>query len=516
MAIRLTAADAASHSHRLLPVFQGAGEPFAGLPPEIGDPARALARVRGFGARPEQTLLLPLGAAQWLFVGMGEPAALTPPRFGEGVARAFAELRKANGLPASLELPAALPWPVAECARLAAEALHMAAYTFEVYRSKAAREPAAPAAPGAPAAPEPAPELARAGEATAAAAPEPALELVRAGEGAALAAGIAQGTAVGAAIALTRDLINQPAGVAHTDFLVEQARQVARTAGADYREIRGDLLRSEGYGAIHGVGQAAEHPPALVAIEYGRQLGSTPLLAIVGKGVVFDTGGLDLKSSSGMALMKKDMSGAAIALGALQAIAALKLPVHVVAVLGLAENAVGPRAYRPGDILKSKQGTTIEITNTDAEGRVVLADALALAREYQPSHIVDFATLTGACRTALGKELMGLFCDDEALRAALVASAAATGEHVWPLPLWAPYRKKLESAVADLVNAAADGQGGAITAALFLKEFAGTVAWAHLDCYSWSEGEHPLFPKGGSGIGVRLMIDLIHRLNQGR
>ena len=247
-------------------------------------------------------------------------------------------------------------------------------------------------------------------------------------------------------------------------------------------------------------------------LEYGKPGPKRPTIALVGKGITFDTGGLDLKPSSGMALMKKDMGGAAIVLGAFQAVAALELPVHLVAVLGIAENAVSARSYRPGDIVKTKAGLTIEITNTDAEGRVVLADALALARTYKPDAMIDFATLTGACRTALGKDLMGLFCDDAALRETLLASAAATGDHVWPLPLWSAYRKKLDSPVADLINAPTDGFGGAITAALFLKEFAGDVAWAHLDCYAWSEGESPLFPKGGSGVGVRLLVDALPRL----
>jgi leucyl aminopeptidase len=233
---------------------------------------------------------------------------------------------------------------------------------------------------------------------------------------------------------------------------------------------------------------------------------------LVGKGVTFDSGGLDLKSSSAMALMKKDLGGAAAVLGAFQAISALGLPLHLVCVLGLAENAVGPRSYRPGDIVTSKAGLTIEITNTDAEGRVVLADALVLAREYAPRWMVDFATLTGACRVALGKEIMGLFCDDAALSEAIRDCAAATGEAVWPLPLWAPYKKKMESPVADLINATSDGMAGAVTAALFLQEFVGAVAWAHLDCYAWSDGDSPLFPKGGSGAGVRLMVELAERL----
>jgi len=487
MGIELSAAEAASHPHRICPVFAGAADPFAALPADaVPEPvraaARALAGVRGFTGKPEQSLLVAQGDTQWLFCGLGPAAELTRPRFCEALARALGELRKAGGHRAALLLPAETPWGPEATARYAAEALLMGAYVFDQYRTRN------DALPGA------------------------AVELVAPGAAGALAEGLAAGLAVGEAVALTRDLINQPAAVAHTDFMVAQAQNVADQVGAEFRVIRGEELAAAGYGAIHAVGRAAEHPPALVALTYAPEGVAGPTLAIVGKGVVFDTGGLDLKGASGMALMKKDMSGAAIALGAFRAIVRLGLPLRLVAVLGLAENAVGPLAYHPGDILRSKAGLTMEITNTDAEGRVVLADAFALAREHAPDYMVDFATLTGACRTALGKELMGLFCDHEGLRGALQASAEVTGEAVWPLPLWAPYRKKLDSPVADLMNAAADGMGGAITAALFLREFAGEVAWAHLDCYAWSDGEHSLYPKGGSGIGVRLMVELASRL----
>lgn len=464
--------------------------------------ARSLARLQNFEGKDGQSMLLPHEGRQWLFVGLGKRSDCTPSAFRLAIAQGYKTLRAANADKISLLLPAGLTWPVEESAKWATEALRMAGYRFRAYRT--GKDEASPAE----------------------------VEIVGR-EPAALRRGVEAGNKVGEAIALTRDLINHPAGTAHTDFMLEQARAVARRAGAAIKVIRGGQLLRQGYGAIHAVGRAAEHPPALAVLEWGapgkagkgprtgkggrttRKGKGRPTLALVGKGVVFDTGGLDLKSAAGMALMKKDMGGAAIVLGAFQAIAALKLPVHLVAVLGLAENAVGPNAYHPGDVLRSKAGTTIEIGNTDAEGRVVLADALALARQYKPDYIVDFATLTGAARVALGRDLMALFCDDPKLREALQAGAEATGDHVWPLPLWQPYRKRLDSAVADICNVAADGLGGAITAAVFLKEFAGDVAWAHLDCYAWSDGESPLFPKGGSGIGVRLMVDVATRLSDG-
>jgi leucyl aminopeptidase len=484
--IKFTTAPSATRLNRLHPVF-ATGDPFRGLPAAVAHPARALALTRKFKAGAGETLLLPLGETQWLFVGFGSAStgAPVPSALGDVslvLAKGYSELAKAGARELSLTLPErGTGLPAAELARIAAEALLMTDYRFGAYRT---RDPA----------------------------PEPVhVELVQA-DGSAAKDGLKRGRIVAEAVALTRNLINEPASVAHPVYLAERAEQVAHAQKATFKAIRGEALLRQGYEALYAVGQASQWPPALVALEHGKPDRKRPTLALVGKGVTFDSGGLDLKPSSGMALMKKDMSGAAIVLGAFQAIAQLGLPVHLVAVLGLAENAVGSRSYRPGDILRTKAGPTIEITNTDAEGRVVLADAFALARSYRPDYMIDFATLTGACRVALGKDLMGLFCDHGPLREALLASGTATGENAWPLPLWPGYKKKLDSPVADLVNAASDGFAGAITAALFLKEFAGDVAWAHLDCYAWSDGDHPLFPKGGSGVGVRLLVDLIPRL----
>jgi leucyl aminopeptidase len=483
--LKFSISATATRPHRLQPVFAG-DDPFRGLPAGVARAARALAALRKFKASAGETLLMTQAEAQWVFVGLGPPVGKAAPGApGEWtltLAKGFSELTRAGARDLSLALPKrGSGLPAEELARVATEALLLADYGFRAYRT---RDPA----------------------------PEPVhVELVHP-DGAALKEGLRRGRIVGEAVALARDLINEPAAVAHPVFLAERAEEVARQVKAGFKAIRGEALLRQGYEALYAVGQASAWPPALVALEYGKPGPKRPTVALVGKGVTFDTGGLDLKTSGGMALMKKDMGGAAIVLGAFQAIARLALPVHLVAVLGLVENAMGSRSYRPGDILRTKAGPTVEVTNTDAEGRIVLADAFALARSYRPGILVDFATLTGACRVALGKDLMGLFCDDARLREAILASGTATGDHAWPLPLWSGYRKKLDSAVADLVNAPSDGFAGAITAALFLKEFAGDVAWAHLDCYAWSDGEHPLFPKGGSGVGVRLLVDLIPRL----
>ena len=455
---------------------------FAPLEGSQATQAAQTASLRGYAGKPGERLLLPFGDRQFLFVGI-EGAGATHPHLAEHAASAYKDLTATHAREVDVLLPAAHPLGLEEATAAIAEGMGMAGYVFNTYRGKDAHQPLKVRL------------VAPAGAAQASA-----------------KKGLARAAEVLAGIALARDLINTPAADAHTDAVAAQAKKTAKDLGAKFRQIRGDQLIKEGYHAIHAVGRAAEHPPSLVVLEHGRPAKGKPTLALVGKGVTFDTGGLDLKPSSAMALMKKDMGGAATVLGAFRAIAGLKLPLHTVAVLGLAENAVAAASYRPGDVLATKLGPTIEVTNTDAEGRIVLADAFALAHEHKPTVMVDFATLTGACRVALGRDLMGLFCDDIALRERLVACAAATGDGLWPLPLHQPYRKLLDSHVADMVNSASGGMAGAITAALFLQEFAGDVAWAHLDCYAWSEGDSPLLPKGGNGVGVRLMVALATQL----
>ena len=479
MTVTVKAARTASRKHQLVPVISGDQDTLRFLPGELADAARKTIVLRKFEGRLEQTLLLPFGDRQCLLTGLGDPSALTFPEFQEAIGKGFLQLSEAGADKMDLLLPGNLGWEIPVMARLAAEAVLMAGYTFTSYRTLAEKPPNREVRlvpPGTPSA--------------------------KGSHG--LNRAIARAVSVADGICLTRDLINHPAEVAHPGYVAAEAKRVAKAAGAKYREITGEALKKAGFHAIHAVGRAGEHDPRLVALEYGRRRKNRPTLALVGKGVTFDSGGLDIKSASGMALMKKDMGGAAIVLGAFLAIAAQKTPIHLICVLGLAENAVDSRAYRPGDILRTRHGLTVEVTNTDAEGRLVLADAMALAHRYKPGVMIDFATLTGACRVALGREVMGLFCDHVQLRDSLMALGESTGDHLWPLPLWAPYQRMLKSEVADMVNAPSEGVAGAITAALFLKAFAGDVAWAHIDCYGWSDGHASLFPKGGSGAGVRL------------
>lgn len=484
MTVTVKSARAASRMHRLVPVISGDQDSLQFLPGELADAARKTIVLRKFEGKTGQTLLLAFGDRQWLLTGLGDPGALTFAEFQEAIGKGFLQLSEAGADKMDLLLPANLEWEIPAMAFLAAEAVLMAGYTFTSYRTVAEKPPRREV--------RLAPPFSR--------------------NMTAVNRAIARAVSVADGIRLARDLINHPADVAHPGYVAAAAKRVARDAGAKYRQIVGEDLKKGGFHAIHAVGRAAVHAPRLVALEYGRRRKNKPTLALVGKGVTFDSGGLDIKSSTGMALMKKDMGGAAIVLGAFLAITALKLPIHLICVLGLAENAVDARSYHPGDILRTKHGPTVEITNTDAEGRIVLADAMALAHQYKPGVMVDFATLTGACRVALGREVMGLFCDDLQLRESLMSAGDKTGDPLWPLPLWAPYERMLKSEVADMVNAASGGAGGAITAALFLKAFAGDVAWAHIDCYAWSDGHASLFPKGGSGAGVRLCAEYATRL----
>ncbi|MCY7387057.1 MAG: leucyl aminopeptidase family protein, partial [Burkholderiales bacterium] len=267
---------------------------------------------------------------------------------------------------------------------------------------------------------------------------------------------------------LIRDLVNTPTEDMGPEHLAQVAQGLAKEFGASFREWVGDNLLAHNFPAIHAVGRASHRPPRLIELTWGDS--SHPRVAIVGKGVCFDTGGLDIKGADGMRWMKKDMGGGAHALGLARLIMAEKLPVYLHMLVPAVENAISGNAYRPGDVIATRKGLSIEIGNTDAEGRVVLSDALALAAESKPAIIIDFATLTGAARVALGPELPATFCNDESWIAALIKASATTRDPLWRMPLWQPYNAMIEPAIADLVNTGGP-QAGAVTAALFLEHF---------------------------------------------
>jgi leucyl aminopeptidase len=308
------------------------------------------------------------------------------------------------------------------------------------------------------------------------------------------------------ATALVRDLVNIPAADLGPAELEQAVRDEAKRSGAQVRVTSGDEL-AKAYPLIAAVGGAASarRAPRLVELEWGDP--KHPRVAVIGKGVCFDSGGLDLKPASGMRLMKKDMGGAAHALALARLIMAERLPVRLHLLIPAVENAVSEGAYRPGDIVKSRKGLFVEIDNTDAEGRLVLADALTRAAEAEPELMVDFATLTGAARVALGPDLPALFASTDELAGAIETASREVEDPLWRMPLWEPYDEMLKSDIADFANAGGAPMAGCITAALFLKRFVpDEIPWAHLDTYSWRDQAGPGRPKGGDALGLRAVF----------
>lgn len=322
---------------------------------------------------------------------------------------------------------------------------------------------------------------------------------------------IERDVALAGAVALVRDLVNTPAADMGPEQIEAEISAVAEAYGGKLKVTRGDALTRE-FPLVAAVGRAAgkSHAPRFIELEWGNP--HHPRVAIVGKGISFDTGGLDIKPAAGMRLMKKDMGGAAHALALAGLVMAARLPIRLQLLVPAAENAISGESFRPGDIIASRLGPTVEIHNTDAEGRLLLADALARAGEDDPALILDFATLTGAARIALGPELPALFSDDEELVAALLRHGDARRDPLWRLPLWAGYEEMLKSDVADVANAADGSFAGAVTAALFLKRFVPAgVAWAHIDTFAWMPSDKPGRPKGGEALGLRAVWAMLEQ-----
>ena len=306
---------------------------------------------------------------------------------------------------------------------------------------------------------------------------------------------------------LTRDLINTPANDMGPSELEEEVRKLAKKHKATISVITGDALLKQNLPMIHAVGRASARAPRLIDMKWGD---NGPSLTLVGKGVCFDTGGLNIKPGSSMGLMKKDMGGAAHVLGLAQMIMATNLKLRLRVLIPAVENAIGNSAFRPQDILTSRKGLTVEINNTDAEGRLVLADALALADETPPDLMICIATLTGAARVAVGPDIAPYFTDDAGLSHVVATAAQNVSDPVWQLPLHAPYETMIEPGIADLDNAPKGGFAGAITAALFLKRFVSdTQKFIHFDCYGWQPSSAPARPKGGVGQGTRALFQAI-------
>ena len=329
--------------------------------------------------------------------------------------------------------------------------------------------------------------------------------------------GVQAGMAIATGAHLTRDLVNLPPNICNPEYMAQMARQVGEAVNLKVEVLERKQMEALGMGALLGVAQGSETPPRFIIIEHNAdQAAELDTVVLVGKGVTFDTGGYSIKSGEGMVGMKADMGGGGAVIGAMRAIGALNIPLHVVGLIPAADNMISGRAYRPQEVLKASNGVTIEVISTDAEGRLLLADALVFAARYEPAAVVDIATLTGSCVVALGTCAAGLFSNSDVLRDALLAASAQTTEKIWPLPLFPEYDKALDSQSADIKNTGGR-MGGVGTSAAFLQHFVSYPRWAHLDIAGVagiegmnSSNDNPYVPgKGATGFGVRLLTDFV-------
>lgn len=324
--------------------------------------------------------------------------------------------------------------------------------------------------------------------------------------------GVRIGESIARGVTLARDLVNGPGNHITPAKLGETAHELEQAFNLDVTVMGLDELRAQGFGGILAVGQGSSQPPRFIIMEHGAKLTDVPTICLVGKGITFDTGGISIKSAANMDAMKSDMGGAAAVFGTMRAISTLKLPLHVVGLVSAAENMPSSTAYKPGDIITTLSGKTVEVLNTDAEGRIVLADALFYAQRYNPDAIIDLATLTGAVVVALGHHAMGMMSNSDDLVQRLTQAGDLTGERVWRMPLWDEYKKLMDSDVADVKNTGGR-PGGALSAAGFLSHFVGDYPWTHLDIAGVAMTDQPVKAyqqKGATGAGVRLLVEALH------
>jgi leucyl aminopeptidase len=501
MKVTLAKADAVTAKADLLavPVFAGAelGPGAEEAVAALGAPVAPLLEARGFTGKAGEVAALPtlgrLEATVLVLVGVGERAKVDAEVLRRAAAAVVRQGRGARK--AVTTLPQALPGDPAAAVQAVTEGALLAAYRFDKYkRVKQAKGNGS----GPPA------ELT-------------ALVLYPGASGTrGLAGALAAGQVRAAATNLARDLSNEPANALHPADLAAAARKLLAGKGVTVKVKDEKALAAEGFGGIVGVGQGAEHPPRLIELRYAPK-GASGEVVLVGKGITFDSGGLSLKPPDSMKTMKTDMSGAAAVLAAMSVLADLDVTVAVTGYLASAENMPSGRATRPGDVLTMKNGKTVEVLNTDAEGRLVMADALALGAAAKPDAIIDVATLTGACVVALGNRYTGLMANDEALAAELLEAAAGAGEPTWRLPLPPEYRKDIESDLADLKNVG-DRYGGALFAGLFLQEFVDDRPWVHLDIAgpARAESDDGYLSKGSTGAAVRTLLTWLERRSAAR
>lgn len=480
----------------ILPHFEGEGTPI-GAAVEVdsrlnGEISRVLGRGDFKGKRDEALVLYPrpgeIAAERVVLVGLGKREDYSLERLRRAVGTAVRQAERIGARAVALPLFRGDGLPAdmgdSDAARAATEAAVLAAWDFREFKTEA--------------------------DAGRARVDELVLIARDAGAAAELEAGARYGEIVGRGENLARELASRPGNVATPSHLAEVAKGIARDHGLDITILDREAMEKEGMGALLAVARGSAEEPRFIVLEYrGTDRQEKPLV-LVGKGVTFDSGGISIKPAEKMEEMKYDMSGAAAVLGATMAIAQLKLPINLVSLIPSAENLPSGRSFKPGDIVKSHLGKTIEVVNTDAEGRLLLADALSYARRFDPAAVLDAATLTGACVIALGHYAIGLMGNDEALIEDVRAAGERTGERCWPLPLWDEYRPQIDSNFADLKNTGGR-PAGTITAGWFLKEFVGDIPWAHLDIAgtAYRDEAAPYLRKGATGIPTRLFVEWV-------
>jgi leucyl aminopeptidase len=486
-----TAATEVEADLLVVPVFAGRvlGPGAEAVDDALGGGLATYMEESGFDGKPDEALPVAtqgrLAAKAAVLVGLGDEAKVGIEELRRAAAVMARRASKATTVATTLLDAAAADVDRVAAAQAIAEGAYLGSYKFLRYKQS----------------PEP-----------------PALErvVVLGKGGARVQAALDRGTAIARAVAWARDLVNEPAGTLTPSALADQARQAAEVGGLSIEVLDEVAIANERLGGLMGVAQGSDQPPRLIRLTYeptGRARGT---VALVGKGITFDSGGLSLKTADGMETMKTDMSGAAAVIGAMSVLEAAGVKTKVIAIVPTTENMPGGRAIKPGDVLKIRNGKTVEVLNTDAEGRLILADGLSLAAEEQPDAVIDLATLTGACVVALGLKVAGLMGNDEGWVGQVREAADRAGESVWPLPLPPEYRKDLDSEIADLKNISGGRGGGALTAGLFLSEFAGDVPWAHLDiagpARAASDDGHVV--KGGTGFGVRTLVEVLSKFQK--
>lgn len=464
----------------------------------LGGALHDLLQTKEFEGKCHEVLLFhtqgKIPAKRLILVGIGKRKDLALDHIRQAMGYAVKRVRQAKASSFAVVLPSIAPTGVdeIELAQAMVEGAILGSYQFTVYRSE---RPAGKGVTG--------------------------MTILGASKGHLhqLSEGIRRGVATAEAATFVRDLCNHPSNVMTPTKIASEAKIVAKEAGVSLKILEQRDMEKLGMGALLGVAKGSHEPPKFIILQYvgAKEKDERPVV-LVGKTITFDTGGISLKPAENMEQMKADMTGGAEVLAAMRAAAHLKLPLNLISILPVAENMPGGRAMRPGDVVKTLSGKTVEVQNTDAEGRLILSDGLAYATRFKPAALIDIATLTGACVVALGQFAIGMFGTDASLKESIREAGLRAGERVWEMPLWDEYFEQLRSDVADMRNIGGRG-GGMITAALFLSKFVGDCPWVHLDIAStdWSERERAYLPKGPTGIGTRLLIQfLIDRALEGR